>query len=228
MQVRDLLSEPKPNYERIWQLQRSLVDQIADGAAEEALLLCEHEEVLTCGRRTKSENIVDQKIPMFEIERGGDVTWHGPGQLVAYPLIRLNGSFFSGGLHAYLRALESAVIEVLKSYSLDAGRFGPTGVWIKQKSGEVKKIASIGISVRRWVTFHGLALNVSNDLSRFRSIRPCDFEPQIMTSLENEGVSVSMTVIANALSSRLQLTFSDPASHEGVADSTKIDRKSPT
>jgi lipoyl(octanoyl) transferase len=191
-EVLDLLNWDKPNYQKIWDYQRSLVDQIASGERSEAVILCEHETVATLGRRSRGGNILNPNVSQFVIERGGDVTLHCPGQLVVYPLIQLRGRSFPGGLHEYLRAVEEAVIRVLSEEGLEAGRFGPTGVWIRRKSGELKKIASLGISVRRWVTYHGVALNIENDLELFKSIRPCDFESSIMTSTRLEGLSGSL------------------------------------
>lgn len=116
-------------------------------------------------------------IPVFEIERGGDATYHGPGQLVGYPILQLDGD--ERDLHAYLRNLESALIDVCADVGLEARRNpGWTGVWIGER-----KVASIGIAVRRWVTLHGFALNVATDLSRFAAINPCGLDAAVMTSL---------------------------------------------
>jgi len=202
-----LLPFERPNYQRIWDLQKSLVQEIADGRHPESIIFCEHERVITCGRRAQASNILNASISQFKIERGGDVTMHNPGQLVIYPLIKLHGGVFRGGLLEYLRACEEVIIGVLKSYGLDAGRYGPTGVWIKRKTangiaGEVKKIASIGVAVRRWITYHGISLNISNDLSDFDSIRPCDFESSIMTSLAEEGIHKSLFEVESEIYSR--------------------------
>ena len=102
-------------------------------------------------------------------------------------------------MHEYLRFCESVVIEVLRGLGLKAGRFGPTGVWIEENSGTVKKIASLGVAVRRWVTFHGLALNVNNSLRDFDGIRPCNFESSVMTSLKEQGIFLSMQEAAELL-----------------------------
>lgn len=195
------LGENKKSYPEIWAFQKDRVEEIATGTQKETLIFCEHEEVVTAGRRYEKSNILDSNIPVFEIERGGDVTWHGPGQLVIYPLFRLQGEIFREGLHEYLRFWESVLISVLKSYGLEAGRFGPTGVWLDIGRQQYKKIASIGISVRRWVTYHGIALNVSNDLSCFQKIRPCNFESSVMTSLQEMGVK---NLDLNSLADRIQ------------------------
>jgi len=202
-QILNWLGLPKPNYESIWEAQKALADQIASGEHDESIIFCEHEKVITSGRRAKSENILNQNIRVFEIERGGDVTLHLPGQLVIYPLIRLQGPLFPRGLHDYLRYCEEIIIDLLKGFSLDAGRYGPTGVWVRSsETSSPRKIASIGIAVRRWVTYHGISLNISNEISEFRSIRPCDFDAQIMTSLQNEGIHVSLEEVATLISER--------------------------
>jgi lipoyl(octanoyl) transferase len=188
----DFLSVRKPNYESIWEFQRQRVESIALEESSECIIFCEHELVATKGRRAKSENILDAQVSLFEIERGGDVTLHAPGQLVIYPLLKLKGTHFPLGLNEYLRFCETVLIEFLTGCGLEAGRFGPTGVWIKRSNGEVKKIASIGVAVRRWITYHGIALNVCNDLEDFKRIRPCDFEWSVMTSLRAEGVKLSV------------------------------------
>jgi lipoate-protein ligase B len=166
----------------VWKLQQELVaarqrDEIAD-----TLVLVEHPEVITLGRRQSSQaNVVAAgDIPVFEIERGGDVTYHGPGQLVGYPILKLDGD--ERDLHVYLRNLEEALIGVCAGVGVEARRNpGWTGVWIGER-----KVASLGIAVRRWVTMHGFALNVATDLSRFAAINPCGLDAAVMTSLSRE------------------------------------------
>jgi lipoate-protein ligase B len=129
-------------------------------------------------------------IPIFEIERGGDVTYHGPGQLVGYPILKLDGD--ERDLHAYLRNLEQGLIDACAELGLTATRNpGWTGAWIGPR-----KIASIGIAVRRWVTMHGFALNVATDLSRFTTINPCGLDAAVMTSVSRElGREVSLAEV---------------------------------
>jgi lipoate-protein ligase B len=152
------------------------------GEIGDLLLTVEHPHVITLGRKQGAlANVLAREMPVFEIERGGDVTYHGPGQLVGYPILALEGD--ERDLHAYLRKLEDALIRVCEGYGLRAGRRpGLTGVWID----DARKIASIGIAVRRWVTMHGFALNVSTDLSRFAALNPCGLDAAVMTSLERE------------------------------------------
>jgi lipoate-protein ligase B len=178
----------------VWELQKQLVARRQAGEIDDTLLLVEHPHVVTVGRRIAAEaNILRRDMPIFEIERGGDVTYHGPGQLVGYPIILLDGK--ERDLHAYLRHLEDALIAVCATLGLPAGRNpGWTGVWIAGR-----KVASIGIAVRKWVTMHGFALNVTTDLERFRSINPCGLEAAVMTSLaEALGQPVPMDAVKDA------------------------------
>jgi lipoyl(octanoyl) transferase len=172
-------------------------DQIAD-----TLLLVEHPDVITIGRRTSArDNVLQASMPIVEVERGGDVTYHGPGQLVGYPIVRLEEG--ERDLHAFLRALEAAMIAVCAEVGLAAERRpGWTGVWIG-----ARKVGSIGIAVRRWVTMHGFALNVATDLARFAAINPCGLEAAVMTSLSE---AAGRTVEPAALKPRL-------AAHVGAA-----------
>ncbi|HTJ82524.1 MAG TPA: lipoyl(octanoyl) transferase LipB, partial [Polyangiaceae bacterium] len=150
-------------YGEVWKLQQELMAARQRGEIEDTLVLVEHPDVITLGRRLSSQgNVVAAgDIPIFEIERGGDVTYHGPGQLVGYPILALDDS--ERDLHAYLRNLEEGLIGVCADVGLE-GRRNPgwTGVWIGER-----KVASLGIAVRKWVTMHGFALNVATDLSRF-------------------------------------------------------------
>ncbi len=212
LQFLSLLNDASPrlNYPEIWNLQKNLLEEIASGESPETIIFCEHEKVLTKGRRSKAENVLDASVPCYEIERGGDVTLHHPGQLVIYPLLKLHGEIFKGNLQEYLRFCEQIIIQFLESFGLEAGRFGPTGVWVKSKvSGETKKIASIGISVRRWITYHGISLNVCNDLSEFSALRPCDFDASIMTSLANEGVNRELPEVAGSLRKIISRTLGE-------------------
>lgn len=164
------------SYQAVLDLQHRRVDQRAAGIAPDAILLGEHERVITLGRGTRAAP-GPLPIPAYSIERGGEATWHGPGQLVAYPILHLGE--LSIGVREYLRGLEQAVIEALAAFGLDAVRRpGATGVWLQDR-----KIASLGVAVRRRVSFHGLALNVAPDLADFHLIRPCGFAPEVMTSM---------------------------------------------
>jgi lipoyl(octanoyl) transferase len=177
--VRDL---GRLSYREAHAVQLALVDARKRDEARDTLVLVEHPHVITLGRRRSSaDNVVAPgDVEVVPIERGGDVTYHGPGQLVAYPIFLLREG--ERDLHRFLRNLEEAMLRVLAEHGLMAGRAeGKTGVWI-----DGRKLASIGIACRRWVIFHGLALNVNTDLDYFRRINPCGFEAGVMTSMARE------------------------------------------
>ncbi len=182
------------SYSQIWELQKYLVEEIHCHRMPETLLFCEHELAVTAGRRARQGNLLSGRFPVFSIERGGDFTLHQPGQLVVYPLTKVQDRW--KGLRNLLRGLEDLTIDMLVRSGLEATRGETTGVWIEPKAAGPKKrkIASIGIAVRHWISFHGLALNVCNDLSAFQAIRPCDFEASIMTSMKEQGVDQTVTM----------------------------------
>ncbi len=187
-------------YREAWARQLALVEARKDGGGVDTLLLVEHPHVITVGRsqRALANVLAPGEVEVVAVERGGDVTYHGPGQLVAYPIIRLDDG--ERDLHRYLRNLEEAVLDTARGFGLAAGREpGKTGVWLDGAGGR-KKLCSIGVACRRWVTFHGLALNVTTDLSYFARINPCGFEASVMTSLAAElGVAFAMTDVKRAL-----------------------------
>jgi len=167
--------------------QRELAeDRIAGRLDHDVLLLLEHPPVVTFGRNSRAAHLLNpQGVEVFEVERGGDVTFHGPGQLVGYPILDLGGSggAYKKDLHWYLRTLEQALIDALALLEIPAERNpGLTGVWTRGR-----KIASIGIHVKQWVTWHGFALNVTTDLAHFDRIVPCGIQGVEMTSVEREG-----------------------------------------
>jgi lipoate-protein ligase B len=169
-------------FAEVWALQREMVAARQRDEIPDTLILVEHPHVITLGRGSHRENLVAPgDIPMFEIERGGDVTYHGPGQLVGYPIFLLRES--ERDLHLYLRNLEEALIQTVEGFGLPAGRRESwTGVWNRAAD---RKLASIGVAVKRWVTLHGFALNVSTDLSRFAAINPCGLEATVMASMSS-------------------------------------------
>lgn len=166
-------------------LMDGIVAARARGETGDWLLYPQHESVLTVGRNPSDGNMrVDRDaleragIEVVEIPRGGDITWHGPGQLVGYPIVALDR--VERDLHRWLRLLEDALIAALARWDLEARRIpGRTGVWLSER----EKIASIGVAVRRWVSYHGFALNVTNSLDEFALIHPCGFHDVRMTSL---------------------------------------------
>ncbi len=175
-------------FPRALRRQKELRDRcIRFGGRPNFLLLCHHPPVITVGRSgdgsavlAADEELAARGVEVAETNRGGEVTFHGPGQLVAYPIIDLHGR--GKDLHRYLRDLEGWLVRLCRSYGVNAHADSPhTGVWV-----EDRKLASIGIAVRRWVTYHGIALNVSTNLSWFDLIVPCGLKDVRMTSLERE------------------------------------------
>ena len=172
-------------YHRALGWQRTLAQARIDGRLEEdLLLLLEHPAVVTLGRTAQEAHVLRAEgLEVVEVERGGDVTFHGPGQLVGYPIFDLRGLPYRQDLHWYLRTLEQALILALAELGVSAGRKpGYTGVWTVGG----RKIASIGVHVKQWVTWHGFALNVTTDLTQFERIVPCGIPGVEMTSVERE------------------------------------------
>ena len=174
-------------YDRALDWQRTLAQARIDGRLEEdLLLLLEHPPVVTLGRTAQGAHVLrPEGVDVVEVERGGDVTFHGPGQLVGYPIFDLHRPPYRQDLHWYLRTLEDALIAALAELGIPAERkTGYTGVWTGAGGG--RKIASIGVHVKQWVTWHGFALNVTTDLAQFERIVPCGIEGVEMTSVERE------------------------------------------
>lgn len=184
-------------------IQNQTVSACLNGAGPETLFLLEHEPVYTIGRtrdQSSLRNPAALAAPVFETNRGGQATWHGPGQLVAYPILDLQSH--GKDLHRYLRFLEDVTIKTCAACGVQAGRRdGLTGVWV-----EDRKIASIGVGVRRWISMHGLALNVSrSSLSAFTQITPCGIAGVEMTSLESEsGAPHTVEEVAQSLAKIFQ------------------------
>jgi lipoate-protein ligase B len=151
------------------------------GRIPDTLVLVEHPPVITVGVQGREGDVLPEGIPVFDVERGGKSTYHGPGQLVGYPIVDLTPR--GRDVRRYVRDVEEVVIRALAEVSLPAGRVeGQRGVWVEGR----RKIASVGIAVEEWVTFHGFALNVDTDLSVFRSFRPCGLSGEVMTSVSRE------------------------------------------
>lgn len=196
-------------YAEALELQRSIArDRISGAISQDVLLLMEHPPVVTLGRSSKEKNLTaspeflqSRGVELFEVERGGDVTFHGPGQLVGYPIIDLKRH--RQDLHWYLRSLEQALINSLADYGIPGERnTSYTGVWTRGK-----KIASIGVHARDWVTWHGFALNVTTELSYFNLIVPCGIDGVVMTSIARElGVE---DVSAHDVIERVTAKFAD-------------------
>ncbi|HEX6222951.1 MAG TPA: lipoyl(octanoyl) transferase LipB [Chryseolinea sp.] len=180
---------------------------------ENFLLFCQHPHVYTLGKSGKATNLLIKQEDLssvnasyYHINRGGDITYHGPGQLVGYLVIDLE-NFFTD-IHKYMRFLEEAVIQTLKEFGLEAGRIqGLTGVWV-DIAGQPRKICAFGVKTSRWVTMHGFALNVNPDLSYFNHIVPCGIQDKAVTSLEAElGYPVEMKEVQGILQDKLTTLF---------------------
>jgi lipoyl(octanoyl) transferase len=175
------------DYKEAWDLQKSVHQLRVENKIDDVLFLLEHPHTYTLGKIADKENLVgdkkylsDNKISVYEIDRGGDVTYHGPGQIVGYPIISLTN--WKQDTHKYLRAIEEVIIEVCSEYRLAGSRVDKyTGVWI-----EDRKICAIGIKVSRWITMHGFAFNVNTDLNLFNGIIPCGISDKDVTSLNRE------------------------------------------
>jgi len=186
------------DYQETWDLQRAVHAEVVDGTREDTVLLCEHASVYTAGKRTASWDRPVDGTPVVDVDRGGKITWHGPGQLVGYPIVRLREPV---DVVAYVRALESALIAVCADFGLDAVRVeGRSGVWFGGDGTRPdRKVAAIGVRVARGVTMHGFALNCEPDLAQFSRIVPCGLPDADVTSLSQE--TGRRVTIADALPS---------------------------
>lgn len=178
------------------------------------LIFCEHPHVYTLGKSGKSEHLlldekglIKKKAAYYTINRGGDITYHGPGQIVGYPILDLD-NFFTD-IHLYLRTLEQAVISTLSHFDLTAGRYpGYTGVWFDADNKNARKICALGVRCSRWITMHGLALNVNTNLNYFKNIVPCGIDDKEVTSMQKElGHKVDITEVKEILKHHISVLF---------------------
>lgn len=185
----------KIEYNEAWDKQKVIAEEIKSCRDRHVLVLCEHPTVLTIGRAGGAENILMTNeflmklgVDVVNIDRGGDVTMHNPGQLVGYPIFNL--SALKEDLHWFLREIEESIIEIISHWGIQGGRVnGLTGVWVEN----TRKIAAMGLHCSRWVTSHGFALNVSNDLAEFSYIVPCGISDRGVTSISQEtGTNVDI------------------------------------
>ena len=166
------------DYAEVWNLQRKLLDLRVRNVIPDTLVFVEHPHVFTVGKTVSGEiPAAIEGVPVFRIERGGQWTYHGPGQLVGYPILDLNAR--QRDIHVFLRNIEETLIRTLAKFGITGEREEQTGVWVGKK-----KIASIGAAIRNWVSFHGFALNVNTDLNYFQMITPCGFAGSTMTSMK--------------------------------------------
>ena len=185
MQVRDL---GRMEYGECLALQRALRDERIAGRGEDTVLLVEHPPVATLGRRGEASEVFDPSLPVFTIERGGKATLHAPGQLVIYPIVHLGEG--NRDVRAWVQCIEGFTIALLRHFGIAAHiRPDSPGVWT---DGSGKKVASIGVAIQHWVSFHGLALNVTIDPREFERIDPCGLGAAVMTSMEREGSAATL------------------------------------
>ena len=184
-------------YEEALQLQRNLHSEIAESQRPNTLLLLQHPPVFTAGRRTLESKKPTDGSTVIDVDRGGKITFHGPGQIVGYPIVKLKNP---NDVVGFVRELETSLIEVCKEYGIDAERYCErSGVWIRDDRGD-RKIAAIGIRVARGVTMHGFALNVNPDLSYFDRIIPCGISDAEVTSMAKElNREISIPEVENVL-----------------------------
>lgn len=179
--VLDVLRLGRKPYGEVHALQQELLAKRVAGEIPDTLILVEHDPVVTVGRKGDLGSLGNLDLPVVEVERGGEATYHGPGQVVAYPILLLDED--RRDLHRYLRDLEEVILRVLAEVDVVGRREeGLTGVWIG-----TQKVASLGVAVRRWVTWHGLALNVHTDLADFGSFSPCGLDPKVMTRVADHA-----------------------------------------
>ncbi len=199
------------DYQTAWDLQRAIHAEVSGGSRPDTVLLLEHASVYTAGKRTEPQERPLDGTPVIDVDRGGKITWHGPGQLVGYPIVRLPESVL---VVDYVRRLEEALIAVLAEYGLTTGRIrGRSGVWLAADDQRIeRKIAAIGVRVAAGTTMHGFALNVDPDLRWFDQIIPCGLTGVGVTSMTVElGRHLALTEVAQAVRPHLEryLAFED-------------------
>lgn len=213
------------DYKQAWDyqeeiFQKTIAEKIAIRNGDSSLvtknylLFCQHPHVYTLGKSGSINNLLlnenqlnDNNANFYKINRGGDITYHGPGQLVAYPIFDLD-HFFSD-IHKYLRYLEQAVIDTLAEYAIIGTRVdGLTGVWIDGETNQARKICALGVKSSRWVTMHGIGFNINSDLSYFSHIIPCGIEDKAVTSMQKElGKKLDFDEVSQVLKEKLAIQF---------------------
>ncbi len=213
------------DYKEAWDFQETIFNntiqekiQIRNGnqslQTKNYLLFCEHPHVYTLGKSGSESNLLlneleleQEEATFYKINRGGDITYHGPGQLVAYPIFDLD-HFFTD-IHKYMRFLEEAVIQTLADFGIIGGRVeGLTGVWIEGDTPKARKICALGVKSSRWVTMHGIGFNVNSDLNYFSHIIPCGIDDKAVTSMQQElGKELDLKDVSNVLKNKLAQLF---------------------
>ncbi len=215
----------KIDYQAAWDLQRDLFDRRYKNELPDILLLLEHNHTYTLGKTADKNNLIgsknyleENKISVYDIDRGGDITYHGPGQIVGYPIISLEN--WKKDTHKYLRAIEEVIIKTCSEFGISSSRnVKYTGVWVEEK-----KIAAIGIKVSRWITMHGFAFNVNTDLKYFNGIIPCGIKDKAVTSIENE---LKQKINIETVKELILKHFKDVFEYSGYESITMKEMKNP-
>ncbi|MGD8782483.1 MAG: lipoyl(octanoyl) transferase LipB [Ignavibacteria bacterium] len=202
------------DYKMAWDIQKDLFEKRINDEINDCFILLEHPHTYTLGKVADRNNLLfsqkeleEKEISVYDIDRGGDITYHGPGQIVGYPIINLSDWFED--THKYLRSLEQVIINVCGEYGLNCGRNEKyTGVWLHNR-----KICAIGIKIRKWVTMHGFAFNIQSDLKMFNGIIPCGITDKEVTSLEKE---LDRKVAINEVKEKIKKYFIDEFSYEAA------------
>jgi len=212
-------------YKKAWEFQEKIFDKTLkiksknrnEGTSlktENHLIFCEHPHVYTLGNSGNKENLLvnedylkSRGATFYKTNRGGDITYHGPGQIVGYPIFDLDNFF--NDISKYLRFLEESIILTMKEYGLDGQRSdGETGVWLDVGKTNARKICALGVKTSRWVSMHGFAFNINTDLSYFENIIPCGINDKQVTSLEKElGIKIDIDRVKQQLKSNIELVF---------------------
>lgn len=213
------------DYKEAWDLQESIFAEniqrkihlrngVEAPATENYALFCQHPHVYTLGKSGSPENLLldesglqEHDATYYKINRGGDITYHGPGQLVVYPILDLD--YFFTDIHKYMRFLEEAVILTLAEYGIKGDRYeGYTGVWIEPESENARKICAMGVKCSRWVTMHGIGFNINTDLDYFNHIVPCGIDDKAVTSMQSElGRPLDFEEVSNVFKEKLAHQF---------------------
>jgi len=211
----DVVRLGRRKYDEVWEKQKELVNQRRFGTVSDTLILVEHDPVYTLGKNSNENHLLqtrDRHVPVYHIERGGDVTFHGPGQLVGYPILDLHHHRLS--VSWYMRTLEEILIQTLGQFGIESQRReGLTGVWVREE-----KIAALGVRLSRWISMHGFALNVNTDLKFFDGIIPCGiFEYDVTSMSQILGKEVSLVEVEETLITVFRLLFSFQECEEAYA-----------
>lgn len=206
----DWIVEKKPvSYDfAVSEMEKRIAD-IREMQSSEAVWLLEHPALYTAGTSAKADDLLDARFPVYETGRGGEYTYHGPGQRVAYVMLDLKKRQSRPDIKHYVWQLEEWVIRSLASFNVKGERReGRVGIWVVMPDGSESKIAAIGVRIRRWVTYHGIAININPDLSHFGGIVPCGIAEHGVTSLHDLGVDVAMSEVDNVLKDKFVELFS--------------------